>query len=119
MVDAWPATLPQNVLVNGYSEGVSDGLLEYPPDTGPPITRRRSSSMPRPLSMSFAVTTAQLATLRAFYDTTLSSGSLPFTFPGVVEAETYLIKFQKGGGPKWVVLATDSFTASMTVWILP
>ena len=119
MTDVWPVSLPQKVLVSGYGEGVGDGLLEYQPDTGPPITRARSSASPRPLSMQFELTRAQLATLRTFFDTTLIRGALPFLFPAVIEGGSYLVKFQKQGIPKWVSLGGDYFSVSMTLWVLP
>lgn len=119
MVDAWPGTLPQKVLVEGYAEGVGDGLLEYQPDTGPPITRRRTSASPRPLTVTFELTSAQIATLRTFFDTTLLGGSLPFTFPGVIEGSTYLVKFQKDGLPRWTALGGDYFSVAISLWVLP
>lgn len=119
MVDAWPSTLPQKVLQGGYSEGVGDGLLEYQPDTGPPMTRLRTSANPRPIAVNFELTSAQLQTLIAFFTTTLIGGSLPFNFPAVIENTTYLVKFQKGGLPKWTSLGGDYFNVTMSIWVLP
>lgn len=119
MVDAWPAGLPQRSLIQGYQEGVGDGLLEYQPDAGPTISRRRTTAVVRPLTVSFELTSAQLAILRTFYDTTLMGGSLPFTFPGPTEAATYLVKFQKDGIPKWTALGGDYFSVSISVSVLP
>jgi hypothetical protein len=119
VVDAWPATLPQSSLVNGYGEGVGDSLLENQPDAGPPMTRRRSSATPRALSLSFVMDSDQIATLREFFDDTLLGGSLPFNFPGQVEDETYLVKFQKSGIPKWTALGGDDYIVNMMVWVLP
>lgn len=119
MPDAWPAGLPQNVLVANYAEAVGDGLLEYQPDTGPTITRRRSSANPRPVTMNFELTSAQLAILKTFFETTLIGGSLPFTFPGITESATYLVKFQKTGIPNWAALGGDYFSVAMSVWVLP
>jgi hypothetical protein len=116
---AWPSGLPQNVLISGYQEGVGDGLLEYQPETGPTISRLRTSSSARPLTVNFELTSAQIAILRTFYGTTLLGGSLPFTFPGVTESATYLVKFQKSGIPKWTSLGGDYYSVTMSVWILP
>jgi hypothetical protein len=119
MVDAWPATLPQFVLQSGYSEGEGDGNVEYKPDAGPTITRRRSTADMRPLSMSFELSREQKAALREFYEVTLLNGSLPFTFPAPSEDGDYLLKFQKGGAPRYASLGGNEFSASMSVWILP
>lgn len=119
MVDAWPSGLPQKILINNYQEGVGDGLLEYQPDTGPTISRLRTTSSVRPLTMYFELTSAQLAILRTFFDTTLLGGSLPFSFPAAIESATYLVKFQKGGIPTWIALGGDYFGVTMSVWVLP
>lgn len=119
MVDAWPGTLPQKPLQNGYSEAAGDGLAEYQPDVGPPLTRRRTAAVVRLLAVSYELTSSQLATLRAFVDTNLLGGALPFTFPAPSESATYLCKFQKSGLPKWSALGGDYYSVSMMLWILP
>jgi hypothetical protein len=119
MADSWPASLPQTVLVSGYSEAVGDAILEYQPDAGPTISRRRTAASARPLVAAFELTSAQIAMLRSFVDTTLIGGSLPFNFPGVVVGPTYLVKFQKGGLPKWTALGGDYFSVTMSLWVLP
>lgn len=119
MVDAWPGTLPQQPLQDGYSEAAGDGRVQYQPDVGPPITRRRTAAVVRPLAVSYELTSAQLAILRAFVDTTLLGGSLPFSFPAPSESATYLCRFQDGGLPKWAALGGDYYKVSMMLWILP
>jgi hypothetical protein len=32
---------------------------------------------------------------------------------------TYLVKFQKGGIPKWTSLGGDYYSVSMSVWVMP
>jgi hypothetical protein len=120
VVDAWPGTLPQELQVNGFSESIADGLIETQPDIGPPMTRRRTSAAVRPISGQMIVTKAQLATLRTFVNTTLAGGSLPFTFPAITEAGTWLVKFPKGGLPKWTALSgADLYTLQLSLLILP
>jgi hypothetical protein len=119
MVDAWPSGLPQKLLVDGYSQAEADGVLEYAPDLGPSITRRRTTVASAPLSGTMELTSAQIATLRTFVETTLLSGSLPFTFPDPLGGSDLLVKFQKGGLPKWSALGGDYFSVAFTLWILP
>lgn len=119
MPSAWPLTLPQSVLVSNYSDGVGDGLLEYQPDAGPSITRRRTSASVRPMTMNFQLTSVQIATLRSFFETTLIGGSLPFTFPDPLTGSSVLVKFSKSGIPKWTALGGDYFSVTMSVWVLP
>jgi hypothetical protein len=119
MVDAWPGGLPQRLLIDGYSEGVADNLVEYPTDTGPPQTRRRSTAGARPLAAQIQVTRAQLATLRTFVETTLLGGALPFTLPAQTEAGTWLVKFAKQGLPKWSAIGGDYYQVQFGLNILP
>ncbi|MFU0504005.1 hypothetical protein [Pseudaminobacter sp. NGMCC 1.201702] len=65
MVDAWPASLPQYLLRDGYSGGLGDGRIRSRPDAGPPKVRPRSSAMPEPLQGRMMMTGAQLAVLEA------------------------------------------------------
>lgn len=119
MASPWPGTLPQKFLVDGYSEGVGDGLLEYQPDTGASLTRRRATAMPKPMGGNFEMTSAQIATLKTFFETTLIGGSLPFNFPDPLTGATLLVKFQKGGIPKWSALGGDCYIVGVSLWVLP
>jgi len=119
MPEVWPAGLPQNVLVSGYSEQMGDGVIEYVPDSGPTITRAGTSAAPRPMDIAFEATSAQIAILKNFVQTTLLGGSLPFNLPAVTEEATYLVKFQKGYLPKWTSLGGDTYNVSASLWILP
>jgi hypothetical protein len=119
VVDVWPGTLPQTFQVNGYTETVADGLIETNPDTGPPMSRRRSSAMPRPISGQMIVTRTQIDTLKTFVNTTLLGGSLPFSFPATTEVGTWLVKFPKGNMPKWAAIGGDYYTLQISLLILP
>lgn len=123
MVDAWPGSLPQAFEQSGYGEGVADMLTEVQPDTGPPITRRRSTAATRPVGGSMVLTSAQLSALKTFFNTTLLGGSLPFTFPAQVDAGSpavdWLVKFTKSALPKWTPLGGDYWRASFGLTVLP
>jgi hypothetical protein len=119
MVDAWPNTLPQKFQTPSFSEGVGDGLVEYAPDEGPPITRRRTSAVVRPLIGTMVCTGAQIAIFRAFFDTTVLGGSLPFNFPDQIHAGTLLVKFLKSTLPKWTALGGDYYQLQLTLQVLP
>lgn len=119
MPSAWPSTLPQRLLVDGASLGIGDGLLEYQPDTGPSITRRRSSAAPRPLSGSMILSNAQMTTFETFFYTTIIGGSLAFTFPDPRTGATLLVKFTKQGLPAYVPLGGDNYRLSFNVMVMP
>ncbi len=119
MVDAWPAGLPQKLMQNGFAEAMADGLIEAQPDTGPPLTRLRTTSSPRPVGGTLTVTGEQLATLRDFVDTTLSHGSLPFEFPDQVRPGTLLVKFPKGALPSWRAVGGNLHRVTINLMVLP
>jgi hypothetical protein len=119
MVDAWPAELPQEIEQNGFSEAVGDGVLEYQPDQGPSISRRRTSAVMRPLSGTMQMTAPQIVALLAFFDTTLMGGSLPFEFPDQIQDGTLLVKFPKGAGPSWAALSDDLYRVQLSMMVLP
>jgi hypothetical protein len=119
MADSWPASLPQCFLI-GYSEGLPDGTVEVQPDTGPPISRARSSAMPRPLSGQMRMTRAQIATLKTFVEVTLDRGVLPFEFPDPTAiGGTLLVKFAKGELPSWQQVTGRSYRVSLSLTVLP
>lgn len=119
MVDVWPAGLPQAMQITGFSEDVADGLIETQPDTGPPISRRRSTASVRHISGTMLVTAAQIAALKTFVNTTIIGGSLPFNFPDQLQAGTLLVKFPRGNLPKWSALGGDNYTLSLSLLVLP
>jgi hypothetical protein len=119
MPNAWPGTLPQKLLLNGASLGVGDGLIEYAPDTGPSITRRRTTAVMRPLQGSMVLTDAQVTIFETFFFTTLLNGALPFTFPDPRTGATLLVKVPKGTPPSYVPQGGDNFVLSLSLTVLP
>lgn len=75
----WPVTLPQAFKVGSYVPGIADNKLSTPMDQGPAKSRRRAVIPSRIDRGSIDVTATEWATLRAFYETTLKSGTLQFT----------------------------------------
>jgi len=119
MADAWPSELPQCLIV-GYSEGLGDGALEYKPDQGPAISRRRTTAVTRLLSGQMRMTRAQISGMRAFIDTTLLGGTLPFEFPDpTVIGGTLLVKFGKGELPSWQQVTGGIFRVNLSFTVLP
>jgi hypothetical protein len=119
VVDAWPAELPQVLEQEGFSESVGDGVLEYQPDQGPTISRRRTAAVMRPLSGTMQMSSDQIAALRAFFDSTILGGALPFEFPDQVQNGTLLVKFPKGNGPSWSPQSDDLYRVRLSLTVLP
>lgn len=80
MPAAWPATLPQDVLIEGYAEAFPETRLRTPMDAGPAKMRRRFTAAVRPLKVSVPLTRDQVAALDTFFTTTLEGGALAFTW---------------------------------------
>jgi hypothetical protein len=82
MTISWPNStqLPQKLLQAGYWEGFPNNVIIANPDVGPPMIRRRSTAAITPFKGQQILTASELANLRTFYNTTLSSGSVQFTW---------------------------------------
>lgn len=76
----WPTSLPTRPDQSSYQETVPNTVIRTAMDAGPPKMRQRYTAGIRPFSMSFLLTATQVATLDAFFVTTLSGGSLSFTW---------------------------------------
>jgi hypothetical protein len=64
-------------------------------------------------------TAAQIAAFRAFFDTTILSGALPFEFPDQMQVGTLLVKFTKQNPPAWPASGWDTYDLRMTLLVLP
>jgi hypothetical protein len=80
MAVGWPSGLPSIVLEEGYAERWAENVIRSPMDVGPAKLRRRSTAAVRRTTAVQLLTTAQVATLKTFYDTTTAYGSLSFDF---------------------------------------
>ena len=80
MADAtWPVGLPSDrgPLI-GFSEEIQDNVIRTQMDTGPGKVRRRFTYAPSHYTMRFVFNTADTATFKAFFNTTLLSGVRTF-----------------------------------------
>lgn len=76
----WPSTLPQVPLQSGYEEGTIDTTIRSSMDVGPAKVRRRTSAGVRPIKFNFMLTSSELEDLIEFYEDTLMSGAIHFTW---------------------------------------
>jgi len=77
---AWPSTLPQKPLGDGFTETPPNLVVRSQTDVGPAKTRRRATAGVTRLQMAFRLTPAQLATFRAFLDDDLAGRALSFSW---------------------------------------
>ncbi len=74
----WPSSLPQRPTVGGYQERFAETVLRTAMDAGAAKLRRRFTTAPRQIELTFRMTAAQVAVLRSFYEETTGGGALPF-----------------------------------------
>ena len=113
----WPSTLPQIPLENGFSESPPDTTIRTKMDAGPAKIRRRFTANVRPISLSFILRKAQIATLDTFYTTTTLSGSAPFSWlsPRTSSPES----FRFTAPPEYVKISGDFWAVSLKLEQMP
>jgi len=118
MAEVWPSTLPQDFLVDGYSEGIADVRLRSQMDVGPAKVRRRSSAGVRPLSGNMNLTGEQLSALETFINVTTQGGTLAFTFPDPRSDGDLLCRFSENM-PTWTIVGPNIYSVSLQLEVLP
>lgn len=76
---SWPSSLPEDLLIDGYSETLPDTTIRSNMEVGPAKVRRRISYNVTPVEGRIFVSTNQVASFTAFYNDDLGGGSLAFS----------------------------------------
>lgn len=80
MAVAWPGTIPQGFLIDGYQEQIGANVATFEPDVQTvPMVRQRTSVAPDELQCRMLLNSTQLQAFKTFYQTTLKSGTIAFT----------------------------------------
>jgi len=95
----WPPDIPQCPILNGWSETPQPNVASFTPETGPPKMKRRSTAKTWSCSLTYRMTTTQLVSFKAFYESTLEDGSLPFTWNHPVDKTSYSWNFDPATQP--------------------
>lgn len=74
----WPPTVNDSPLIDTFTESRGDNLVTHETDSGVPMTRPRYTKSVDMQSFDLLLTTAEVATLDTFWETTLAFGSLSF-----------------------------------------
>ena len=77
----WPTTLPQQMLMDGYSEQHEDNFIRTQMDAARPKQRARYPNILIAVQGNFLLTTAQKAIFLDFFENTLSGGVSEFYIP--------------------------------------
>jgi hypothetical protein len=75
---AWPSSLPQIALADGFSEWASPNLILTENNAGPAKRRPKYTTVVMHQVVPLLLTTAQVATFETFFNSTIAFGSLPF-----------------------------------------
>lgn len=115
---SWPATLPDYVMADGYSESAPDNTIRSDMDVGPSKARRRGTSAPVPIVARLRLTAAQRAALLTFYRTDTLDGSLTWTWVHPVTRAAATFRFSKP--PAFTAAARGQrYYADLELEILP
>lgn len=113
----WPPGLPDDVLVEGYKEGLPKVTVRTQMDAGPPKVRRRQTAAVATLSFSLDLTREQVALLTEFHGTTLRGGSLSFEWRHPRTRAVCQMRFIDPPDPR--PLSGRHWVAACTVEVLP
>lgn len=108
---AWPSTLPQYVLEQGYEEKLNDQTIETPMDVGPPKVRRRYTKQFRTFSLTVRLSPEQKATFESFWQDTLAGGSLPFDWVHPLTRDAMTFRFRAPAPKMGSVGGTDTMVS--------
>lgn len=97
----WPSTLPKIFQREGFSASAANNMIETKMDSGAIMRRRLTTGAEAPLAGTMTMTTAQLATVRAFHSTGVGEVT-PFNFPDPLDPlnATIVVVFKEP--PGWV-----------------
>lgn len=103
MPAAWPGSLPQRTNARGYLEAPEPSItIRSKVDNGPAKLRPRYSVAVRQFTIPLVLTSAQFATLDAFWQTTLVFGSLPFDWIHMRTLAAYSYQFREYPQADWL-----------------
>lgn len=75
----WPATIPQNPVLGGWTWKAQDNKVSFKPEIGPSIERRRGTAIVHNYDAKFPpFTAAEVATFETWFQDDLKSGTLHF-----------------------------------------
>ena len=116
MAIIWPVTLPTRPLLEGYSEQLPDYQLRSQSASGVAKVRPKNSSVPWPMTIQMVMTSAQVDTLKSFFNTTLGRGCLRFQFSGDRTGSTFDLRFT---APPKIVPDQTMYMVSMQFEVMP
>lgn len=103
----WPSSLPQDVLVRGFTETYTDNVVLAPVDFGVPKRRPKFTAAGITMSINIHVTEAERSTLDSFFHVTLVDGENSFTWIEPINQTTKTLEFVEP--PKYTPVGADLY----------
>ncbi len=113
---AWPATLPQRPLIEGFSEQPPNLVVRSQTDTGPAKVRRRATAGPTRMTLAFRMTADQLTAFRAFLHADLADRALSYSWTHPVTGQPGT--FRIVDPPSWEPMGL-AWRVGLTLEMLP
>lgn len=118
MTAAWPSTLPDYVLQQGYDEKWGSTSISTSMEIGPAKKRNRTTAGIDRFQVQLLLTSDEVDALKIFWKTTVARGTLPFTWVNPREQTAVTFRFLGDDAPD-IKPSNDSFVASFALEILP
>jgi len=112
---AWPETLPQAFLQDGFQDSEPKYFVTTEMDAGPPKIRRRFTATSRPISGDMVLTSTQKGTLKTFYRN--YGANEITTFPDPDGGTDLTVVFSEP--PTYTVYAGADWKAHLSFVVLP
>lgn len=113
-MDTWPVSLQQKVDVAGFSYTPGDTRVATEMDIGPKKVRSRFTDGVDKYECQVLLDFDDVTTFKAFYKTTLSNGTLPFSFVDPLTEVDTAFRFSPGQEPIIRPLGGRVFSLSMS-----
>lgn len=117
MTEAWPSGLPTQHITGTLTEVPEDNVVEFAPETGPPLRRRSTSVATALVNFQTVWSSAEVATLDTFYRDTLKDGAEEFTRPHPRTGSTATFIFNSP--PEYAHLVGDAYRVTFSLRKMP
>lgn len=119
MAVAWPGTLPQNPLLEGFAYRRENNRDSFRPRVGPSLVGPIASDAGVFCVFAFHMTKAQVAIFDAFYTTTLLFGSVNISMTDPITETTEEFQLSPDWTPDYVPITPDLFRVALELYRLP
>lgn len=116
--ETWPASLPQNMLMDGYSHSAANNILRTNMDAGPAKQRRRFTSGPQPVTGKIFVNDTELETFKDWYVDDLLEGALRFDWVDQDDGTT-AVEYRFTSQPTWEPAGPGYWFINLPLEIMP